>query len=96
MKFPDEETTGITTDITSSHVTAEHIAKAGVQALMYGGKENDALNCLRHAKFMEMIICRWIPKASTTSLCEGCCLCASEEAYDDTMALETQGVKLIF
>ncbi len=64
VKQPDEETTHgkqqISLIMNSSHVTAEHIAKAGVQAfvMMYGGKEN----CLRYAKFMEMSESRLNPQ----------------------------------
>lgn len=37
-------------------ITAEQVGKAGTRIfiIMYGGKKPDSLNCLRHAKFMEM------------------------------------------
>lgn len=43
--------------LSNPDATVEQIGKAGVRTfvMMYGGKKNDSLNCLRHAKFMEMI-----------------------------------------
>ena len=52
-----QEVQQISLVLSDPQMTAEEIGKAGIRAfvMMYGGKKNDSLNCLRYAKFMEMI-----------------------------------------
>lgn len=52
-----EEVQKISLLISDPVMTAEQIVKAGVQLfiIMYGGKQEDSLNTLRYAKFMEIV-----------------------------------------